>query len=105
MGALYLGSAMPVLLGFILMLICFLFFLYLFLNGLLNFHQPSNFFQAGQRRPKRTLIMGFLPTLLSFALTLLIWALFIWLYYFGEHYIITTAIFNINGTNITMHLT
>nr|QGN03904.1 putative middle protein [Protoparvovirus primate3] len=98
---LYLGQAMPVLLGFILMLICFLFFLYLFLNGLINFHSPSNLFRPGQRQPRRSLVMGFLPTLLSFSLTLLIWALFIWLYYFGEHYIITTLIINCNGTNIT----
>lgn len=98
------AEASPVLCGFILMLLFFITFFYLFLNGLFNFHQPTNLFNTRINRKKRTLIMGFLPTLLSLALSLLIWGLFIWLYYYSETIRYKSIIFSYDGQNLTQNI-
>nr|AGU69467.1 putative middle protein [Myotis ricketti parvovirus] len=83
MGHFGYSGLIPVLIGFILMLLLFLFLLYMFLNALLDFHPPSNYLgYRNQNQFRRTLCGAFFPVLLSFSITLLIWALFIWMFYF-----------------------
>nr|AKM21315.1 putative middle protein [Bat parvovirus BtBV_V7] len=102
MGHFGLSGLIPVLMGFIIMLLVFLFLLYMFLNALWDFHPPTNY--IGWRHKsnfKRTLGTAFLPVLLSFSITLLIWALFIWMFYFQyDHLHGMTCQASNNGTTL-----
>ncbi|BAO56904.1 hypothetical protein [Bufavirus-3] len=99
-----LWRALPVLLGFCLMLIFFLFFLWTFLSSYCNWNTKGNLarqLSSPKARSKRTLMMSFLPTLLSLTLVLLIWGLFIWLFYFDKQRIINAIIIKNENGNYT----
>lgn len=99
-----LWRSLPVLLGFCLMLIFFLFFLWTFLSSYCNWNNRGNLARqliSPKARSRRTLIMSFLPTLLSLTLVLLIWGLFIWLFYFDKQRIINAIIIKNENGNYT----
>nr|QDI06014.1 hypothetical protein [Porcine bufavirus] len=74
----------PLLGGFLLLLLLDLLMLYIFCNGIWNFHYQTNFMMHS-RNTARTLMTGLLPTLCSLSITCLIWGLFIWAYYTYSH--------------------
>lgn len=99
-----LWRSLPCLLGFCLMLLFFLFFLWTFLSSYFNWNTKSNLtrqLSSPKARSKRTLLMSFLPTLLSLTLVLLIWSLFIWLFYFDKQRIINVIMLQNNDGNYT----
>nr|AFN54516.1 hypothetical protein [Bufavirus-2] len=99
-----LWRSLPCLLGFCLMLLFFLFFLWTFLSSYFNWNTKSNLarqLSSPRARSKRTLLMSFLPTLLSLTLVLLIWSLFIWLFYFDKQRIINVIMLQNKDGNYT----
>nr|AIF74203.1 middle protein [Bat parvovirus] len=97
-----LSGLVPVLMGFCLMLLIFLFLLYIFFNALCDFHPGTNFLgYRHQNNFKKTLCTSFIPVVLSFSITLLIWGLFIWMFYFRYDHLhgLDCQIIN-NGTNL-----
>jgi uncharacterized protein (DUF58 family) len=99
-----LWRSLPCLIGFCLMLIFFLFFLWTFLSSYFNWKTKANLARQlvnPRARSRRTLIMSFLPTLLSLTLVLLIWSLFIWLFYFDKQRIINVIMIKNENGNYT----
>lgn len=99
-----LWRSLPCLIGFCLMLLFFLFFLWTFLSSYFNWNTKSNLarqLSSPRARSKRTLLMSFLPTLLSLTLVLLIWSLFIWLFYFDKQRIINVIMLQNKDGNYT----
>nr|AMS35108.1 hypothetical protein [Cutavirus] len=97
-------QALPCLLGFIIMTLLFFIFLTSFLSSYCNLNNCLNLTNQHKnlkKKTQQTLIMGFLPTLLSFSLALLIWALFIFLFYFNYNYKLTMIQISITDTNYT----
>ncbi|AFN54515.1 hypothetical protein [Protoparvovirus primate1] len=99
-----LWRSLPCLIGFCLMLLFFLFFLWTFLSSYFNWNSKTNLarqLSSPRARSKRTLLMSFLPTLLSLTLVLLIWSLFIWLFYFDKQRIINILLIKTENGNYT----
>lgn len=102
MGHFGYSGLVPVLMGFIIMLLVFFFLLFLFLNAMFDFWPKINLLgYRHQNNFKRTLCGAFLPVLVTFSITLLIWALFIWMFYFQyDHFHSLDCVITNNGTNL-----
>lgn len=96
------SGLIPVLTGFIIMLLVFLFLLFLFLNAIFDCWPRTNLLgYRHQNNFKRTLCGAFMPVLMSFSITLMIWALFIWMFYFQyDHFHALDCSLTNNGTKL-----